>query len=640
MSGFPGARDLLEIAVAVSPTGVLVCDGGGTIRYANRRIEEIFGFPTDELHGQALDLLLVDAVLPAAPAGAARERVGRRKDGTQVPLEVGHAVHEQSGDGLVVLSIVELTERRMLQQSMLQKTYRSVLFERLVSDLAVAFVNVAPEEIDGLIVDSQRRIVETLELDRAILFQYTDNRQDLVQTHGWLRPDMPETAGVASARTEFPWLLSRLLANEIVWYSRLADVPSAADQASMRLQGTVASALIPVSSSGTVLGALFFASTKPREWKPEVLERLSVVAAVVGQCLVRRENLRQLKDALGEVERLRDQLVSENVQLRDEVKAMRVAPRIAAGSPAMQQALELVASVAPTDASVLLHGETGCGKELFAQEIHRLSTRRDHEMVRVNCAAIPTALIESELFGRERGAYTGALSRQAGRFEVADGTTIFLDEVGELSLDAQAKLLRVLQERTIERLGSTKSITVDVRVIAATNRDLTKEVAERTFREDLFYRLNVFPITVPPLRHRSEDIPDLVWTFIDEFAGAFNKRIESISRDSLLALQRYSWPGNVRELRNLIERAVIMATGPRLVVDPPVPVRAEPAEHTSLHEVEATHIRTVLERVGWRVRGMGGAAELLEMNPTTLDSRMAKLGIRRPLRPSRPVRTS
>jgi len=355
---------------------------------------------------------------------------------------------------------------------------------------------------------------------------------------------------------------------------------------------------------------------------------------------VRRESLRQLKDALGEVERLRDQLVSENVQLRDEVKAMRVAPRIAAGSPAMQQALELVASVAPTDASVLLHGETGCGKELFAQEIHRLSTRSGHEMVRVNCAAIPTALIESELFGRERGAYTGALSRQAGRFEVADGTTIFLDEVGELSLDAQAKLLRVLQEKTIERLGSTKSIAVDVRVIAATNRDLTKEVAERTFREDLFYRLNVFPITVPPLRERSEDIPDLVWTFIDEFAGAFNKRIESISRDSLLALQRYSWPGNVRELRNLIERAVIMATTPRLVVEPPIPVRAEPAEHTSLHEVEATHIRTVLERVGWRVRGMGGAAELLAMNPTTLDSRMAKLGIRRPVRPSRPVRTS
>jgi len=283
---------------------------------------------------------------------------------------------------------------------------------------------------------------------------------------------------------------------------------------------------------------------------------------------------------------------------------------------------------------VLILGETGTGKELLAHHMHRVGTRSAEPFVATNIAAIPATLLESELFGRERGAYTGALSRQAGRFEVADGTTIFLDEIGELSLDAQAKLLRVLQEKTIERLGSTKSIPVDVRVIAATNRDLTREIAERTFREDLFYRLNVFPITVPPLRERVEDIPDLVWTFIDEFAGAFNKRIESISRESLMSLQRYAWPGNVRELRNLIERAVIMANGPRLIVDPPVSVRAEPAESTSLHDIGATHIRSVLERVGWRVRGMGGAAELLEMNPTTLDSRMAKLGIRRPLRRS------
>jgi formate hydrogenlyase transcriptional activator len=630
MSEFPGGRDLLELAVESSPTGMLVYDERGAILYVNRRIVDIFGFPPDELLGQPLDLLLDPPALSDDSRGAMRELVGRRKDGTAVPVEIGLAATQGESGGLVVASITDVSERRTKRQP---SPYEIVTLERLVSDLAVAFVNVKPEELDVLIVDSQRRLVETLDLDRCILWQFTDDRQDLVTTHGWVRPQLAETLPGLSARAEYPWLMSRVRSNEIVWSTRIEDIPSAVDQASMRLHGTVSQALIPVSSGATVLGALSLTTmTKPRVWKTDVLERLGVVAAVIGQCLVRREDLRQLKDALGEVARLRDQLVSDNVQLRDEVKALRVAPRIAAGSPAMQRALELVASVAPTDASVLLHGETGCGKELFAQEVHRLSARKGHEMVRVNCAAIPTALIESELFGRERGAYTGALSRQAGRFEVADGTTIFLDEIGELPLDAQAKLLRVLQERTIERLGGTKSIPVDVRVIAATNRDLTKEIAERTFREDLFYRLNVFPITVPPLRDRVEDIPDLVWTFIDEFAGAFNKRIESISRDSLLTLQRYSWPGNVRELRNLIERAVIMANGPRLTVDPPVSIRAEPAENRSLHDVEATHIRSVLERVGWRVRGTGGAAELLEMNPTTLDSRMAKLGIRRPVR--------
>jgi formate hydrogenlyase transcriptional activator len=511
----------------------------------------------------------------------------------------------------------------------------SLGFERLVTDLAAAFVNVAPDEVDALIVDSQRRIVESLALDRCTLWQFTENRDDLVLTHGWVRPELPATPPGASARSDYPWFLSKVLAGETISIVSVDEIPSATDRASMRLHGTVSNAVIPVSSAGTVLGALTFGSmTTQRRWTPDALERLRLVAAVFGQCVVRRDNLLRLQKALTEVERLRDQLASENVQLRDEVRALKESPRIAAGSEAVRQALDLVSSVAPTEASVLLMGETGSGKELFAQEIHRLSGRHQREMVRVNCAAIPTALLESELFGRERGAYTGALSRQPGRFEVANGSTIFLDEIGELPLDAQAKILRVLQERTIERLGGTRSIPVDVRVIAATNRDLAKEVSERTFREDLFYRLNVFPITVPPLRDRPEDIPDLVWTFIDEFARAFNKRIESISRDSLASLQRYSWPGNVRELRNLIERAIIMANGPRLVIEPPVPIRSEPAELTSLFDVEASHIRSVLERVSWRVRGAGGAAELLRMNPTTLDSRMAKLGIRRPLRSS------
>ena len=251
-------------------------------------------------------------------------------------------------------------------------------------------------------------------------------------------------------------------------------------------------------------------------------------------------------------------------------------------------------------------------------------------MIRVSCAAIPTALIESELFGRERGAYTGALSRQIGRFEAANQSTLFLDEIGDLPMEVQIKLLRVLQERVIERLGSTQPIKVDVRIIAATNRNLEDAVRDKTFREDLFYRLNVFPIVVPPLRERVEDIPALVWSFIDEFSRSFGKSIESISKESLRELQRYPWPGNVRELRNVIERAIIVATSPQLVVPAPrLGQRPVPQAAMTLFALEVDHIRSVLESTNWRVRGPGGAAERLGLKPTTLESRMARLGITR-----------
>jgi transcriptional regulator with GAF, ATPase, and Fis domain len=282
---------------------------------------------------------------------------------------------------------------------------------------------------------------------------------------------------------------------------------------------------------------------------------------------------------------------------------------------------------------VLLLGETGVGKEVFAQTIHRLSPRHQKTMVSVSCGAIPSALIESELFGRERGAYTGALTRQIGRFEAASQSTLFLDEVGELSGEVQIKLLRVLQERTIERLGSTHPIKVDVRIIAATNRNLEKAVDDKAFREDLFYRLNVFPISVPPLRERMEDLPGLVWEFVDEFSKALGKSIESISEESMRELRQYSWPGNVRELRNVVERAVIIASGPRLAI--PIPQRGSrpPMAPQTLRNLETEHIRATLEATQWRIRGAGGAAERLGLKPTTLEGRMAKLGLVRPRRP-------
>jgi formate hydrogenlyase transcriptional activator len=317
--------------------------------------------------------------------------------------------------------------------------------------------------------------------------------------------------------------------------------------------------------------------------------------------------------------------------VRRDALAVRTDRTIACESAAIRQVLAEVEQVAPTTATVLLLGETGVGKEVFAQALHNLSPRYRRPMISVSCAAIPKELIESELFGREPGAFTGAVSRQIGRFEAANGSTIFLDEIGDLPLEIQVKLLRVLQERTVERLGGNQSMKVDVRVIAATNRNLEQAVAENTFREDLFYRLNVFPITVPPLRERLEDIPSLVWTFIEEFSRTFGRKIDSISKESLAALQRYPWPGNVRELRNVIEREMIVATGPTLTVAPPTSPVTIPrrAESSKLEDVQAEHITSVLESCRWRVRGTGGAADRLGVKPTTLESRMARLGISR-----------
>jgi transcriptional regulator with GAF, ATPase, and Fis domain len=299
-------------------------------------------------------------------------------------------------------------------------------------------------------------------------------------------------------------------------------------------------------------------------------------------------------------------------------------------SAALQHVLRQVDQVAMTDSTVLLVGETGTGKELFATAIHELSGRCARPMVRVNCAAIPSTLIEAELFGRERGAFTDAVTRQVGRFELADYSTIFLDEIGDLPPDVQVKLLRVLEERQIERLGSPKGIQVHVRIIAATHRDLEQRIVEGAFREDLFYRVNVFPIRVPPLRERVDDIPLLVWRFVKEFSNAFGKPIDTIPGENLAMLQRYSWPGNVRELRNVVERAMIMATCPRLTITLPASSSERARRSEKLVDVQREHILSVLASVRWRIRGPGGAAERLGLRPTTLETRMAKLGLTRP----------
>jgi formate hydrogenlyase transcriptional activator len=304
-------------------------------------------------------------------------------------------------------------------------------------------------------------------------------------------------------------------------------------------------------------------------------------------------------------------------------------------SPALKTTLDLVSVVAPADSSVLILGETGTGKELIARAIHNLSSRREHGFVKLNCAAIPLGLLESELFGHEKGAFTGAIARKTGRFDLANRGTLLLDEVGDIPLELQAKLLRVLQEQEFERLGSNLTHKVDVRVVAATHRDLAGMVKQGAFREDLFYRLKVFPISIPPLRERPEDIPHLVSHFVDFYARRMNKRIDTIPSETMDALQRYRWPGNVRELQNFIERAVILSPyttlrAPTCELEPFSSQKWHNVPFTGLQEVERDHILRVLEASEWVVGGRNGAAERLGMKRTSLVYRMRKLRIVRP----------
>jgi formate hydrogenlyase transcriptional activator len=344
----------------------------------------------------------------------------------------------------------------------------------------------------------------------------------------------------------------------------------------------------------------------------------------------RRQREEALRQSYAEIERLKDRLQAESDYLKAEIKVVHPHGEVTGQSPAIQEVLRQVEQVAPTESSVLVRGETGSGKELVAQAIHRQSPRRSHLMVKVNCAALPSGLVESELFGREKGAYTGAMTRQIGRFEVADGSTLFLDEIGELSLEVQAKLLRVLETGEFERLGSPKTIKVDVRLIAATNRDLVEEIRKGRFREDLYYRLNVFPIRVPPLRERAEDIPLLVWTFLGEISSRMGKKITQVPRQMMEALQRHPWPGNVRELKNVIEHGAILTTGNTLRVPLLDEAAAVGAPPPTLADSERELIVRALESAGWRIKGPKGAAAALGLNPSTLYGRMKKLGIRPP----------
>ena len=393
-------------------------------------------------------------------------------------------------------------------------------------------------------------------------------------THSCAVPGVePSPVGVL-ADDHVPWIVGQVRNGKTVFLKCLPDdlPPEAKKERQLSIAtGIKSTVAIPLQAGGSVLGLLAFSFLRQhREWPPEVVSRLQMIGEIFANALVRKRSDEAIRTVLAENQQLRERLEQENVYLREQIALNHRHGQIVGKSRALKKVLSEAERVARTDTPVLLLGETGTGKELLAQAIHELSARRDRPMVIVNCASLPATLIESELFGREAGAYTGAASAQVGRFTIADGSTLFLDEIGEFPLDLQPKLLRVLQDGRFERLGSPESMTVDARIIAATNRDLEQAMREGKFRADLYHRLHVFPIRVPPLRERHEDIPTLVWTFVEVFSRRMGKTINSIPRRIMEQLQQYSWPGNIRELSNVIERAMILTTGDSLMVEMPI----------------------------------------------------------------------
>jgi PAS domain S-box-containing protein len=412
---------------------------------------------------------------------------------------------------------------------------------------------------------------------------------------------------------------------------------------------------------GRVIGHVAILDDKPMDRDPRAIDLVKIFAARAAAELKRQRAETELQGALQQVQTLQEKLEAENVYLQEEISKEHNFEEIVGNSRAIMEVLDRVETVAPTDSTVLITGETGCGKELIARAIHSHGSRKHRPLVKLNCGAIPTGLVESELFGHMKGAFTGALERRTGRFELADGGTLFLDEVSELPPDTQVKLLRVLQEHEFEPLGSSRTIKVNVRIIAASNRDLEKAVHEGRFRADLYYRLNVLPIVLPPLRQRRSDIPLLTVFFVERFARQFGKQITGIAQDTMDLLSRYDWPGNIRELQNVVERAVVLSRGPVLKLGADLlptasaamastdevadlnPLHSHDAtgDSSSLEQVERRHIQSVLQKTDWVIEGERGAAKILDLHPNTLRSRMKKLGIERAsLNPALPATKS
>lgn len=631
------APEFLRTAFEWLPIGVLMVNASGAIVLVNRELERLFGYSSAELIGQSIDVLVSDASRsrhgdlraaylhrPQARAmGLGRELFGRHKNGSEVPIEVGLTPIPFGDSQFVLASVVDVTERRRIEVELRTAHEERLRFETLVGELGAEFINLRPDDVDRAIEDALGRVVRMLDLDRSALFQIVEDSGDLVHTHQWTRPGWASPPPRISAHEQFPWQLAQVRAGVVVAFASVDEVPDAIDRDSLRRLGTKSSVVVPLVIGGHTWGAVTFGAVREtRSWTPVVINRLRVVALIFANALARKQADEALRRSVAEIAALRNQLRDENAYLRNEVKILTGARDVVGHSPAIRRVLEQVRQVAATDSTVLLLGETGTGKTLLAARIHELSSRAERAMVRVNCAAVSAAWIESELFGRQR-----TPTRPMGRLELANASTVFLDEVADLPLEAQANLTRALQDKQIQPLGNARAIKVDTRIIAATRQDLKQAIEAGTFRDDLYYLLNVFPIPMPPLRERPEDIPLLVWRFVDEFSEAYGKPIDTIDKASMKSLQSYSWPGNARELRNIVERAIIVTSGRHLRI--PVPARGTRGENETLAGIEKDHITAVLAACNGQISGKNGAAARLGLTPKALQALIKKLGIQK-----------
>ena len=516
-------------------------------------------------------------------------------------------------------------------------------FEHLLSEISATYINLPRDQLEKVIKNDLGRLGQLLGADRCLLYSLDKNGKKFSFTSAfawWPKEDEADIEQINEWRDrdphffdKFNYYFERWLKGEIVSFTRLDELPdeAASIKEIYHRFGTKSAISIPVSVAGSTVGALVISTIRRhRSWPEDLVARLRLFGEVFANALMRKRNEEEIQQALSEIKKLKEQIEADYIYLREEIKQEHDFGEIVGKSNALKMILLKVKQVAPTDATVLILGETGTGKGLIARAVHNVSKRKDRPLMQVNCAALSASLIESELFGHEKGAFTGAAARRAGRFESAHGTTLFLDEIGDLPLELQPKLLRVLQDGEFERVGGSNTIKTNVRVIAATNRDLEKEVEAGRFRRDLWYRLNTFPIVVPPLRDRLEDIPLFVSWFVKRYGKWIGKHFDMVPHKTIKALQSYSWPGNIRELENLIERAVITNPEGTLFIELPVGHDEVKTKGKSLEEIERDHIVRVLEDTGWVIEGPDGAARTLGLKPSTLRFRAKKLNIRRP----------